>query len=143
MTAPHAQASTGRDEDRQRADFSGFPARSNEAADVGRKSSLCMFERTRLEINDELQRARTKFPMPNPTFVALVEEVGELAQALLKCDPLKSDYAQRCKHVYQEAVQVACMAIRVLEEGDRDFPSYVAHLGMSDQWPEATKETTA
>lgn len=97
---------------------------------------MTMFDRTRLEINDELQRARAKFPMPNPTFVALVEEVGELAQALLKCNPTKDDYPARCKHVYQEAIQVACMAIRVLEEGDRDYPAYVVHLGMSDTWPE-------
>lgn len=97
---------------------------------------MTMFDRTLLEINDELVRARSKFPMPNPTFVALVEEVGELAQALLKCEPTKSDYADRCKHVYQEAIQCAVMAIRVLEEGDRDFPAYVAHLGMSDKWPE-------
>lgn len=130
-----AQASTGQGEDRQRADFSGFPARPDETADVGRKSSLCMFERTRLEINDELARARTKFPMPNPTMTALTEEVGELAQALLKCDPLKPDYADRCKNVYLEAIQVAVMAIRVLEEGDMHFPGYAVHLGMSDRWP--------
>lgn len=138
-----AQVSTGHDEDSQRADFSGFPARSNEAADVGLKSSLCMSMRTKLEINDELERARTKFPMPNPTFVALVEEVGELAQALLKCDPTRDDYPLRCKHVYQEAVQVACMAIRVLEEGDRDYPAYVTHLGMSDTWPERSAHSSA
>lgn len=95
-----------------------------------------MLERTRLEISDELARARAKFPMPNPTFVALVEEVGELAQALLKCDPVKSDYPERCKRVYEEAVQVATMAIRVMEEGDRDYRGYVPHLGMSDKWPE-------
>lgn len=130
------EVSTGHDEDGQRADFSGFPARPDETADVGLKSSLWMIDRTRLEINDELERARAKFPMPNPTFVALVEEVGELAQALLKCNPLKDDYADRCKHVYQEAVQVATMAIRVMEEGDRDYPAYVPHLGMSDRWPE-------
>lgn len=87
-----------------------------------------MYERTRLEIDAELERARAKFPMPNPTFVALVEEVGELAQALLKCKPGSPEYSQR---VYDEAIQCAVMAIRVLEEGDRDFPSYVAHLGMS------------
>ena len=90
-----------------------------------------MLERTRLEIDAELERARAKFPMPNPTCVALVEEVGELAQALLKCNAHKNDYQARCKHVYEEAIQVATMAIRVLEEGDRDYPNYVTHLGMS------------
>lgn len=87
-----------------------------------------MFERTRLEIEAELERARAKFPMPNPTFVALVEEVGELAQALLKCKP---GLHEPSKAVYEEAIQVAVMAIRVLEEGDRDYPAYCSHLGMS------------
>lgn len=87
-----------------------------------------MFERTKLEIDAELERARAKFPMPNPTFVALVEEVGELAQALLKLKPGSHEYSQR---VYAEAIQVAVMAIRVLEEGDRDFPAYAPHLGMA------------
>jgi len=87
-----------------------------------------MLERTRLEIDDELARARAKFPMTNHTFVALVEEVGELAQALLKCKP---GYDEPSKRVYEEAIQVAVMAIRVLEEGDRDYPSYCTHLGMS------------
>lgn len=32
----NSRVSTGRNRDRQRADFSGFPARFNEAADVGR-----------------------------------------------------------------------------------------------------------
>ena len=88
-----------------------------------------MYDRTRLEISAELERARAKFPMPNPTFVALVEEVGELAQALLKCKPGDRDSSIR---VYEEAVQVATMAIRVMEEGDRDFANYVPHLGMSN-----------
>lgn len=87
-----------------------------------------MKDRTRLEINLELEKARAKFPMPNPTFVALVEEVGELAQALLQCRP---GYPKDCINVYQEAIQCAVMAIRVLEEGDRDYPAYVEHLGMS------------
>lgn len=89
-----------------------------------------MFNRTKLEIDNELEKARTKFPMPNPTFVALVEEVGELAQALLKCKPGDMECAQR---VYAEAIQCATMAIRVMEEGDRDFPAYAPYLGMSDR----------
>jgi len=87
-----------------------------------------MLDRTRFEIEAELERARAKFPMPNPTFVALVEEVGELAQALLKC---KAGLHEPSKRVYEEAIQVAVMAIRVLEEGDRDYPAYATHLGMA------------
>ncbi len=90
-------------------------------------TEILMFERTALEIKEELERARKKFPMPNPTFVALVEEVGELAQALLKCKP---GIPELSKRVYEEAIQCAVMAIRVLEEGDRDYPAYIPHLGM-------------
>lgn len=76
---------------------------------------------THREIETELEQARAKFPMPNPTFVALVEEVGELAQALLKCKVGDRDLSL---NVRNEAIQVATMAIRVIEEGDRDYPAY-------------------
>lgn len=87
-----------------------------------------MISRTILEINEELNRARQKFPMPNPTYKALGEEFGELSKALLDCKPgdTESNVA-----VYREALQVAVMAIRVMEEGDKDTPSYVPHLGMA------------
>lgn len=81
---------------------------------------------TIVKINAELERAREKFPMPNPTFVALVEEVGELAEALLKC---KSEFpAVSSRAVYAEALQVATMAIRIMEEGDAHFMAYTPEL---------------
>ena len=67
---------------------------------------------TLIAINTELIKARAKFPSPNKNFVALVEEVGELAKDLLEGKPTFKN----------EATQVAVMAIRVLEEGDSDFP---------------------
>ena len=57
----------------------------------------------------ELQRAREKFPRPNLNMVALVEEVGELAKALLD---------EPYNNVRREAVQVAVMAMRVAVDGD-------------------------
>ena len=42
-----------------------------------------------------------------------VVEVGELAQALLQDKPRAE--------IVKEAIQVACVAIRVAEEGDSDF----------------------
>jgi hypothetical protein len=88
-----------------------------------------MFDRTRLEITEELKRARGKFPAPNKNYIALVEEVGELAKALLDCRP--GDHASN-KAVYDEAMQVATMAIRVMEEGDpTTAPGYTPHLGMA------------
>jgi len=65
------------------------------------------------EVAAEIERARTKFPMPNPNLAALMEEVGELAEALLKRKPWRE--------VRAEAVQVAVMAQRVAEEGDTGF----------------------
>lgn len=44
---------------------------------------------------------------------ALMEEVGELAQALLEGD---------ADNFRTEALQVACVAIRLITEGDADFP---------------------
>ena len=44
---------------------------------------------------------------------ALTEEMGELVQALLQKKPKKE--------ILAEAKQVACVAIRLMEEGDGDF----------------------
>lgn len=62
-----------------------------------------------LRVWHEILRARASFPSPELSAVALMEEVGELAKALL--DESKD-------RVYAEAVQVACMAFRVAVEGD-------------------------
>lgn len=66
-------------------------------------------------ISDEVQRARTKFPNNHKMLAALVEEVGELAQALLQRRPIEA--------IRKEATQVACVAVRIIEEGDADFAS--------------------
>lgn len=61
----------------------------------------------------EVHRARAKFPGNRHLHVALSEEVGELAQALLQGKPQAE--------VVKEALQVACVAIRIIEEGDASF----------------------
>lgn len=58
---------------------------------------------------DEALRARTKFPNPSGLLAALTEEVGELARALMD---------QGDGEVYNEAVQVAAVALRLALEGD-------------------------
>lgn len=58
---------------------------------------------------EQLAYARQKFPGRNLTLVALMEEVGELANACM--DKPLSD-------VHLEAVQVATMAARVWLDGD-------------------------
>lgn len=65
--------------------------------------------RALIDITAELMRARAKFPDAAKSMCALTEEVGELAKALLD----ESD-----ERVYDEAIQVAVMAIRVATEGD-------------------------
>lgn len=69
-------------------------------------------------IGDELVAARTKFPDNVHQFDALVEEVGELAKGLMEHD---RGLGTTTHQVLREAVQVACMAIRVAVEGDADY----------------------
>lgn len=61
----------------------------------------------------EVTRARTKFPGGRYLLAALTEEVGELAQALLQGKPKDE--------IEKEAIQVACVAIRIIEEGCPEF----------------------
>ena len=66
-------------------------------------------------ITAELIKAREKFPSSSLSMMALTEEVGELAKAIL---------GESNENVKSEAVQVAVMAIRVLEEGDPSTDEY-------------------
>lgn len=69
----------------------------------------------RAEQRLELERARKKFPGAALTMVALTEEVGELAKALLDESP---------ERIVEEAIQVAVMAQRVATEGDRSVDRF-------------------
>jgi NTP pyrophosphatase (non-canonical NTP hydrolase) len=64
-------------------------------------------------IEIEIVKARTKFPKNAKLLAALMEEVGELAKALLQ--------NKGADEVRKEAIQVACVAVRIIEEGDADF----------------------
>lgn len=68
----------------------------------------------------ELARAREKFPSSRCSLAALTEEVGELAQAVLKHAVGKWPR----ERVLEEAVQVAAMAMRVAIEGDPSIAAY-------------------
>ena len=63
-------------------------------------------------LNEELDSAREQFPGNNLLFEALLEEVGEVARAVLERD---------FDHAKQEALQVACVAMRLATEGDRSW----------------------
>lgn len=64
-------------------------------------------------LREELYNARNKFPTNAHLLAALAEEVGELAKALLE--------NHRPDRIREEAIQVACVAIRIATEGDADF----------------------
>lgn len=69
-------------------------------------------------ILEEVRRARGMFAVGENNFAALIEEVGELANALIEHKAGKASE----EAVFKEAVQVAAMAIRVIEEGSPEFP---------------------
>ena len=65
--------------------------------------------KTVADLMQEITRARTKFPGSRFLLAALVEEVGELAEAVVLGDK---------EAIYKEAIQCACVSIRIAEEGD-------------------------
>jgi hypothetical protein len=85
--------------------------------------------RLALEILDELIRARQKFRGDNVTTLALVEKVGKLAQAT---------FEKSRAEVRKEAIQVACMAMRVVLDGDATLDDWRAKRGL-----DALVETTS
>lgn len=76
------------------------------------------------QIESEVERARAKFPDANHLNIALMEETGELAQAQLQHGP-------RSEEAKGEAVQVIAVAIRIIQEGDRDLD----RLSLEDMKP--------
>jgi NTP pyrophosphatase (non-canonical NTP hydrolase) len=73
------------------------------------------------DIRNELVKARKHFGNSH-TLTALQEEVGELAQAMIDLE--MEQVGAQDSDVYEEAVQVAAMAIRVATEGDDTFDAY-------------------
>lgn len=61
-------------------------------------------------IHAEVIRSRTKFPGRRFLFAALIEKVGELAEAMIDDLP---------EQVQTEAIQCAGLIVRIIEEGDR------------------------
>jgi len=69
-------------------------------------------------IRDELVASREAFPETTHKLAALMEEVGELAQAMMHHDRKLGISTQE---VLREAVQVATVALRIAVEGDDNF----------------------
>lgn len=83
------------------------PKASGNTFDVD--SATCCFI---AEFLKQLAYARYKFPGDNLTMIALMEEVGELAKAVMDEAP---------ENVNLEAIQVATMAARVWLDGDHSI----------------------
>jgi NTP pyrophosphatase (non-canonical NTP hydrolase) len=68
-------------------------------------------------VKHELNSARNKFPTNQFLLAALVEEVGELSQSLID-----HEFDKKTKvEIYEEAIQVAAMALRIAQEGSAEF----------------------
>lgn len=78
----------------------------------------------------EVCRARLKHPGRHKLLAALMEEVGELAQAIVEYDG--SEGARDLVGV--EALQVATVALRIVEEGDA---SHAVRAIRPTRWLEA------
>lgn len=62
-----------------------------------------------LDVKKEIRRAEAKSPETDCLGLALMEEAGKVAKAMLSEKPL---------NIYKECVQTAAMALRVAVEGD-------------------------
>lgn len=69
------------------------------------------------DLDAEIARARLKFPACEHTYAALLEELGELAQALIEHKTGRAP----ARNVRAEALQVACVAVRIASEGDASY----------------------
>lgn len=75
------------------------------------------------DVAEGLRRARSLFPGDKVMTIALLEEAGELAKALLNEGPAA---------VWREAVQVAVMAARVAIDGDGSIDGWRTLQGLPD-----------
>lgn len=73
----------------------------------------------------EVMRARRKFPSNRHASAALAEEVGEVATAFLE--------KEGRDRIREEALQVACVAMRIYEEGDSDYHDDFKSTGPHDR----------
>jgi hypothetical protein len=82
--------------------------------------SLVVLSRAEYDVREELKKARAAFPSNKQLLHAFVEEAGEVTKAFLDMQQKKGDSAQTRK----ELIQAAAMAMRLLEEGDPEFPEF-------------------
>ena len=71
------------------------------------------------EVEDELMKVRNKFPSNKYMLTAFNEEVGELNQAFMEHSRGHPAFVN--ESIRNEAIQVICMAVRLITEGDDNF----------------------
>lgn len=73
-------------------------------------------------VQAELVKARKAFPSNKHLLHAFTEEAGEVTKAFLDSNQGKAtDY-----EILKELIQTIAMAVRLLQEGDPDFPALKA-----------------
>lgn len=73
------------------------------------------------DVDAALAHARLKFPGTNTTLAAMVEEMGEVAQAMM--DEPRTNFRAEC-------AQLAAMAIRLAVEGDHTIEALRESKGL-------------
>lgn len=81
----------------------------------------CTFERLFYCLQHEVLGAESKFPGGDDNLVALSEEVGELANAMLE-QKYKTKTEKTNQDVFAECIQIAAMALKIARNGDSSFP---------------------
>jgi len=71
-------------------------------------------------VETELAQARAKFPGNRQLLHAFTEEAGEVTKAFLDLQQGKAS----TEDVRKELIQSICVAVRLLQEGDDEFPEY-------------------
>jgi NTP pyrophosphatase (non-canonical NTP hydrolase) len=83
-------------------------------------------ERIFAMVEAELHSARTKFPDTKHLLHAFTEEAGEVTRAFLQLHYHKGSR----EDVLKELIQTIAMAMRLLQEGDPDFPGFRTDEGI-------------
>jgi hypothetical protein len=81
---------------------------------IDRIPELLPSEKLIEDLTEEIVKSRFGLPSRRHLLASLSERVGELAKAMLD--------AEEPDRVRSEALQVACVALRIAEEGDADYP---------------------
>lgn len=72
----------------------------------------------------ELQGSRDKHPDTRNMLLAITEECGELAKAVLQI----MEKGASSDDVFKEAIHLIATTIRLIQEGDSNCPEYVPNL---------------